>query len=103
MGVTCPSGCDRVNVFEYLGKTAVLPVLSLITPLQYCQLGYGVSNSYTKLARYHQQNEWSFKFPKCVLFRSIFTLPKTRDGLEKLGPIFVGLAQYRFTDIQKFS
>ena len=28
-----PSGCDRFNLYEYLGKTALLPVLPLITPL----------------------------------------------------------------------
>ena len=26
VGVICPSGCDGVNVTEYLGKTAVLHV-----------------------------------------------------------------------------
>ena len=36
-----PSGCDRVNISEYLGKTAVSPVLTLRTPLQRYVQNYG--------------------------------------------------------------
>ena len=33
MGIICLSGCNRVNISEYLGKAAALPALPLITPL----------------------------------------------------------------------
>ena len=37
VGIIYPSDCDRVNLFEYLGKSAVLAVLPLITPLHYTE------------------------------------------------------------------
>ena len=37
VGIIYTSDCDRVNLFEYLGKSAVLAVLPLITPLHYTE------------------------------------------------------------------